>query len=172
MECDTANGYYLSGTSCCNSADDLFPDSQNSCAACSAIKSNCDTCEVDEFSNVNCIVCSSEGEGYFLVDGSCDTCENVIPGCTACFSLGTGTQCFGCEAGYSITSNSEECCDLNADRYPIDSECWNCQASVPGCETCMMSGGSVLCTVCQTDLGYVLTGNTCCDTNVATVSGN
>ena len=73
----------MSGTTCCDSNSQEFPDNNAGCDTCANLITGCSTCERPS-GVLLCTVCDIASEFYPDENGGCGTCGTVIEGCTSC----------------------------------------------------------------------------------------
>lgn len=98
VECTVCGaGFEISGTSCCDTNSGTFPNNANGCSSCSQIITGCQTCEYSSGA-VECTICDTDNgyhrSGIICCDtfnslypngaNTCEFCEEIVIGCTAC----------------------------------------------------------------------------------------
>lgn len=93
IACDTNLGYFRSGTTCCSSLDNFYPNPSGSCSLCSAIVSGCTDCDVIS-GLTKCQGCNTVGGYQLSGETCCNTNQNSYPnnlnGCSSCSTLIAG----------------------------------------------------------------------------------
>ena len=145
--------FTISGMDCiCDNTHQLYLDNMTStCVACSALISNCQTCDNSTFT-LTCVQCLI---GYY--DGvGCQPCQPLCLNCTS------AVNCFSCQATF-ITDNTSCFCDT-ANNYILDNvtnSCVLCQYLIVGCQSCVESP-SLYCQSCSDPYYSAVVNDTTC----------
>ena len=177
--CDSTSGFYLSGSICCNTNNDEYPDGLNACGSCSSVSAGCSTCIVNS-GTTQCSACDSTS-GFYLSgsiccntnndeypDGlnACGSCSSVSAGCSTCIVNSGTTQCSACDSTSGFYLSGSICCNTNNDEYPDGlNACGSCSSVSAGCSTCIVNSGTTQCSACDSTSGFYLSGSICCNTN-------
>ena len=86
LACDENNLFFLSGSTCCDTGNDAFPDKDGSCVSCSSVNYGCVSCSYNSATlDAECSQCNS---GFTISGAVC--CEDSVGvpdgngGCTGC----------------------------------------------------------------------------------------
>lgn len=78
--CDTENGYEVSGTTCCNTKEDSYPDGSDSCGTCASLLPSCPTSSCS-YSNDN-LLCNCL-DSHFWDGSDCRSCPSFCRSCSS-----------------------------------------------------------------------------------------
>ena len=142
--CNEIGGFFLSGSSCCDSSVGLFADGSG-CSSCDSLLSGCSSCKATKDA-VECTECST---GFELSDssccdtsigmfpdgqGSCQTCSALINGCESCHYSGGTLTCTLCDAANNYHRSGDICCDTQSGSFPdAANSCSSCGQLIIGC---------------------------------------
>ena len=121
LECAVQNNYALTPATSCTrcSGPTVVNLSLDGCDICDVVIYGCEQCVLSP-SGTQCVSCSTSNQfyqasstscvqcnyydGYWmnLSQDGCGACEEVIPGCQACYAGVSGTKCSQCKVGNGL----------------------------------------------------------------------
>ena len=151
INCNEEGGFLISETTCCDTNNEMYPDSEGGCQVCSFI-TGCIACNYDSATiEIACIDCDSNS-GYTISgttccnyydgqypdgDEGCSSCSSLISGCSTCaYKEGFSLMCEQCKSAQDYFSNGDGGCQV-------------CSSFILGCPSCVQEGGNVNCDQCS-----------------------
>lgn len=94
-QCDDGNSFFLKDDGTCGSCTDVIPN----CGACAWFTDHtqCIFCEGNYQLSGSETCCDVSSLLYPDYKGGCDSCENVVNGCTSCQMSGGTVHCIACD---------------------------------------------------------------------------